>query len=127
MASVNKDAKGWRVLFVDSNGTRKTIRLAGIPKMNKARAEEIGRYVDDLNGAKCSNGSPDRKTSLWLAEIGQRMHDKLRNSGLIEARLPSEPAPPQKRNRLLSWEHSLLSSVTKDARRLVRNLQNLQS
>ncbi len=89
MASVNKDAKGWRVLFVDSDGTRKTIRLAGIPKMNKARAEEIGRYVDDLNGAKCSNGSPDRKTSLWLADIGQNLHDKLAAVGLVETRSSS--------------------------------------
>ena len=89
MASVNKDAKGWRVLFVDSNGARKTIRLAGIPKMNKARAEEIGRYVDDLNGAKCSNGSTDRKTSLWLADIGQTLHNKLASVGLIEQRVSS--------------------------------------
>ncbi len=89
MASVNKDAKGWRVLFVDSNGTRKTIRLAGIPKMNKARAEEIGRYVDDLNGAKCSSGSPDRKTSLWLAGLGQTLHNKLASVGLVETRSSS--------------------------------------
>ncbi len=89
MASVNKDAKGWRVLFVDSNGARKTIRLAGIPKMNKARAEEIGRYVDDLNGAKCSNGSTDRKTSLWLADIGQTLHNKLASVGLIDQRVSS--------------------------------------
>jgi integrase len=89
MASVNKDAKGWRVLFVDSNGIRKTIRLSGIPKMNKARAEEIGRYVDDLNGAKCSNGPTDRKTSLWLADVGQNLHEKLASVGLVEPRVSS--------------------------------------
>lgn len=87
MASVNKDAKGWRVLFVDTNGTRKTIRLAGIPKMNKVRAEEIGRYVDDLNGAKCSKGPIERQTAKWLAEIGQPLHNKLAAVGLVEPRV----------------------------------------
>lgn len=89
MASVNKDAKGWRILFVDSHGTRKTIRLAGIPKMNQARAEKIGRFVDDLNGAKCSNGSMERQTAKWLADISEALHAKLANVGLVEKRQSS--------------------------------------
>ena len=86
MASVNKDSKGWRIQFVDSNGTRKTIRLSGIPKMNQLRAEQISRYVDELNGAKCSKGTIDRQTAKWLADIGQVLHDKLSRCGLVESR-----------------------------------------
>ncbi len=86
MASVNKDSKGWRIQFVDTNGARKTIRLAGIPKMNQLRAEQIGRIVDELNGAKCSNGPIDRQTAKWLEKVGQVLHDKLSRLGLVPPR-----------------------------------------
>lgn len=83
MASVNKDVKGWRVLFVHPDGTRKTLRLSGL---NKSKAEAIGRHIDELCKARASAQPIDRQTSLWLAEIGQTLHDKLSNAGLIEQR-----------------------------------------
>lgn len=49
MASVNKDAKGWRILYVHPNGSRKTLRLSGL---NKTKVEAIGRHVDELCRAK---------------------------------------------------------------------------
>jgi integrase len=87
MASVLKDGGGWRIRFYDSNGARKQIRLAGI---NKATAEQIGRHVKVLNAAKISNDrSLDRQTALWLADVGQTIHDKLAAAGLVEQRVSS--------------------------------------
>ena len=83
MASVGKDSKGWRVRFVMPDGVTKGIRLTGL---NKSKAENVGRYIDELISAKGSNGPIDRATSLWLADIGQALHDKLSNAGLIEPR-----------------------------------------
>lgn len=86
MASVNKDAKGWRVLFVSPDGTRKTLRLTGL---NRAKAESIGRHVDELCSARGSGQPVDRQTALWLADIGQGLHDKLANAGLVARRSSS--------------------------------------
>lgn len=68
------------------DGQRKTIRLTGL---NKAKAEQVGRHIDELVQAKGSGQPTDRQTSLWLAEIGQKLHDKLSNAGLIEQRASS--------------------------------------
>ncbi len=83
MASVNKDAKGWRVLYVHPDGSRKTLRLSGL---NKAKTEAIARHIDELCKAKGSGQPIDRQTSLWLGDVGQVLHDKLSNAGLIERR-----------------------------------------
>ena len=84
MATVNKDSKGWRVLVVMPDGQRKTIRLTGL---NKSKAEQVGRHVDELVQAKGSGQPMDRQTSLWLADIGQKLHDKLSRAGLVEQRV----------------------------------------
>ncbi|MCA9018265.1 MAG: site-specific integrase, partial [Planctomycetaceae bacterium] len=89
MASVNKDAKGWRVLYVHPDGRRKTLRLSGL---NKAKVQAIGRHVDELCQAKASGQPIDRQTSLWLNDIGQTLHDKLSRAGLVEARQSSSLA-----------------------------------
>jgi integrase len=83
VASVNRDAKGWRVLYVHPDGSRKTLRLSGL---SKAKAEAIGRHVDELCKAKGSGQPIDRQTSLWLSDIGQTLHDKLSAAGLVERR-----------------------------------------
>ncbi len=83
MASVNKDGNGWRIRFYDGNGDRRQIRLPGI---TKATAEKIGRHVDVLNAAKTANDTIDRQTALWLADIGQSIHDKLASVGLVTQR-----------------------------------------
>jgi len=86
MATVNKDKKGWRVLVVMPDGQRKTIRLTGL---NKAKAEQVGRHIDELTQAKGSGQPIDRQTALWLGDIRQKLHDKLSNAGLIERRVSS--------------------------------------
>jgi len=86
MASVGKDSKGYRVRFVMPDGTNKTIRLSGF---NKSKSEDIARHIEELIAAKASGSAIDRATSNWLAKIGQNVHDKLSNAGLIETRASS--------------------------------------
>lgn len=83
MASVSKDSKGYRVRFVMPDGTNKTIRLSGF---NKSKSEDIARHIEELIAAKAAGSAIDRRTANWLADIGQNVHDKLSNAGLIEPR-----------------------------------------
>jgi integrase len=97
MASVTKDSKGWRVRYYDSTSTLRTIRPG---KVNKAAAEKIGHYIDQLNAAKISGMGIDRHAATWLAEIGDGLRKKLERAGLVE---PAEPveAEPAKVSMLL--------------------------
>lgn len=83
MASVEKDAKGYRVRFMDPTGNRKTVRLGG---MNKTDAGKIARYIEDIASKKASGLSMDPQTAGWLGKIGQDLHDKLSRAGLVEPR-----------------------------------------
>ncbi len=84
MASVNKDTKGWQVLFVDPRGDRRQIRPG--KGTNKATAQQISRHVDELVACGASTGTLNRQTALWLASIGDVLHAKLANAGLVEER-----------------------------------------
>lgn len=53
MASLAREGKGWRILFVDPAGTRKTIRLG---RVDKKGAESIRVHVENLLGSP--NGRP---------------------------------------------------------------------
>ncbi len=85
MASVSRDRGGFRIRFYDGNGDRKQIRVSGI---NKSTADKIARHVAALNTAKIANdaGAIDRQTALWLADVGQTIHEKLAAVGLVEPR-----------------------------------------
>jgi len=83
MASVEKDGQGYRIRLIDHEGTRKAIRLSG---MNKANTEKIARHVEELVAWRKSGLSLDTQTAGWLSKVGQELHDKLSNAGLIEKR-----------------------------------------
>ena len=86
MASVEKDGQGHRIRFIDHEGNRKAIRLGG---MNKSNSEKIARHVEELVAWRKSGLSLDTQTAGWLSKIGQELHDKLSNSGLIDKRASS--------------------------------------
>ena len=86
MASVGKDSKGYRVRFVMPDGTNKTIRLSGI---KKSTVVEIAGHIKELIAAKATASAIDRRTANWLRDIGQNIHDKLSNAGLVEPRASS--------------------------------------
>ncbi len=65
MASVNKDKKGWRVLFVDQNGVRRQIRPG---KVNKTTARQIGMHIDRIVATIASQGTLPLQTVKWLSE-----------------------------------------------------------
>jgi len=95
MASVNEDSKGWRVLFVDQNGARKQIRPG--KGTNKATAQQISRHVDALVGYRAGGSvSMPRQTSLWLPDIGEKLHSKLAKAGLVDPiSTPEEEIVPE--------------------------------
>ena len=86
MASVSKDSKGYRVRFVMPDGANKTLRFSGF---KKSTVEEFARHIAELVSAKAASSAIDRRTANWLADIGQNVHDKLSNAGLIDARVSS--------------------------------------
>ena len=84
MASVCNDNKGTRrILFVGSDGIRKTIRMG---KCAECAAESICGHVENLL-ASTINGQPvPRETAAWLAAIGDDLHDRLARVDLVIAR-----------------------------------------
>ncbi len=92
MASISKDSKGWRIRFFDPKGERKTLRLPAGMRVTKRQAEEIGRHVDALNVAACTQTPVERQTALWLADVGEVLHAKLAAAGLATPRTPAKAA-----------------------------------
>ena len=83
MASVSRDAKGYRIFFVDADGRRRSLRLAGF---SKSKALQVSRHVDELVIAQASAQPIARQTAVWLKEIKKPLHDKLASLGLVELR-----------------------------------------
>lgn len=71
-----------RIIFNDSDGSRRTIRL----NMPKRQAEAVKLKVEDLATAKLSGGSPSDATARWLATIDATLHEKIAAVGLVESR-----------------------------------------
>lgn len=89
MASIAHDRKSntRRILFVDGDGKRRTVRLG---KVSGKDASTVCHHVEALLAAKLSGSSPPRASSVWLADIGEVLHDRLTRAGLCEARTVSE-------------------------------------
>ena len=84
MASLANDPGGRRrILFADTDGNRKAIRLG---KMSKRQAEAVKLRIEDLAASKLSGGTPSDETARWLAAIDSILHDKLSAVGLVEPR-----------------------------------------
>ncbi len=82
MASICNDPNGRRrILFVDADGARKTIRLG---KVSKADAATIKGRVEKLLASKLMGSPIDRDTACWLAGDGASMRERLERVGLIE-------------------------------------------
>jgi integrase len=84
MASVSSDSRGNRLVqFIDADGKRRSIRIGKIP-MTAAR--EMTRHVHALNVAVISAQPIGRETAEWLGKVGDKLHAKLANAGLVVAR-----------------------------------------
>lgn len=86
MAAVGNDANGRkRILFKDTDGKRKTLRLG---KVSKRQAESVKTRIELLIAAKITGTAPDDETSRWLAVRDEQFLRKLAAVGLID--VPSE-------------------------------------
>ncbi len=84
MASLANDPAGTRrILFVDPDGRRRTIRLGKLPKRD---AQAVRTRVEALLAAKIAGQPIDRDTARWLGSVGQTLHDKLAAANLIDGR-----------------------------------------
>lgn len=83
MASIAKDGKGWRILFVAPDGKRKTVRLGLV---DKKTAQSIRVHVEALLAARISGLPVQQATAAWLNAIGEPLRQKLTHAGLIDAK-----------------------------------------
>jgi len=74
-----KDAKGWRLVFKDHEGNRRTLRVA---ELNRRELETVGRFVERLVASRIAGGDLDPETRRWLSTIGEELRDRLVRFGL---------------------------------------------
>ena len=92
MASVSSEKRGgrtlYRIQFRDGDKKRKSIRLSGA---NKKTADAIASKVESLN-ACCIAGQPmPTDLAKWVVKLGDDLHAKLSNAGLVESRHCKRP------------------------------------
>jgi integrase len=82
MASLAKDNRGWRLLFVGQDGRRRTLRLG---RVDRRTAESIRYHVENLLVAKTAGVPVRPETAVWLAGVGSKLRERLVRAGLVEA------------------------------------------
>jgi integrase len=83
MASIARDpGKRKRVLFVGSDGRRRTIRLG---EMSVKKAESFKANLESLIASRLS-GSLDVATARWIADLPDKVHSKLVKASLLQPR-----------------------------------------
>ncbi len=83
MATIGCDPNGLkRILFVDHDGKRQTIRLG---KATMKQAEAVKVKVEALVAARIA-GVMDDEVARWLAGLGEIMHGRLSAVGLVPKR-----------------------------------------
>lgn len=85
MASVihDKKTKTRRIGFTSPDGKRKTLRLGKTPKKD---AEAVRVKIESLLASRITGQPVEPETARWIATLGDTLHDKLANAGLIEPR-----------------------------------------
>jgi len=84
MASIGNDKGLRRILFVcPKDASRKTVRLG---RMSKRDAEGIKLHVEQLITASITGHALDSKTSQWLRELPDFLHDRMAGVGIVQAR-----------------------------------------
>ena len=84
MASIGKEAGGFRILFVDpSSGRRKTVRLGHV---TRRQAEAVKVKVEALLASMITGHAPDEEVSRWLAGLDGRLVARLARVGLVAKR-----------------------------------------
>jgi integrase len=83
MASIGIDSNGRkRILFIASNGRRKTIRLG---KASQRQAVTFKAKIESLIAQRIT-GAIDDEVSKWLADLPDAMHARISAAGLARSR-----------------------------------------
>jgi len=118
MASVhteNRNGKSYRrIQFYNKDRKRRSIRLGRIAL--KA-ANTICYHVGQLVSSSISGEPLDRKTAVWLKDIGQDLADKLNRAGLMAKRESATIA---------GFTEKLIENKKTDSPNTIRNLRNSQ-
>jgi len=84
MASIGRDPNGGkRILFVDDDGTRRTIRLG---KVSIKLAETIKHHVETMLACRRAGVPLPAATATWLGSIDNVLHERLAKAGLVPRR-----------------------------------------
>lgn len=84
MASISNDGGGRRrLLFVDPDGRRKTVRLG---KITARAAETVKVRVEALLACRTAGCPWDGDLAAWVRDLGDELADKLAGAGLIPKR-----------------------------------------
>ena len=86
MASLSKDGKGWRILFVcQTTGKRHTVRTGRCARKN---AETARNMVEKLIEARRLGTATDRQTAEWLKAIDDKLPtNNIGDQTLVSARV----------------------------------------
>ena len=84
MASLSEDpgkrGKTYRVLFLNADRERKTVRIGAMARKN---AETIRSHIDRLEACLFDGSAPPPATAAWLAEVGDVLRKRMENTGLV--------------------------------------------
>ncbi|NLE29402.1 MAG: tyrosine-type recombinase/integrase [Phycisphaerae bacterium] len=85
MASLSRDKQtgSTRILFVATDGKRKTVRFG---KLTQKQADSVKLFMEDLIGASVSGSSPKNTTAEWIAGLPDGIRKRIERVGLIEPR-----------------------------------------
>jgi len=84
MASILKHPNGRRsIQFLDRDGKRHTI---GLSKTSDRNAQAVRLRIEALVSASLSDGLPDDETARWVANLADKLADRLARAGLIPER-----------------------------------------
>lgn len=91
MASISSRPNGHKwIQFFDANKKRQTLRLG---KCSKAHASSIKHRVEQILNSNSRNFGLPQDTLDWLNGIGNELHEKISNLGLIQSRLSAHLGP----------------------------------
>ena len=101
MASVCDDGKRKRIVYVGTDGQRRTIYL----RCDKRTAESIARHVENILASRVSGQPLPRDTASWVSNLSPPLRAKLERHGLLEPKEASSPT-------LGEWIENYLSRQT---------------
>jgi len=102
MASVCDDGKRKRIVYVGTDGRRRTIYLS---RCDKRTAESIARHVENILASRVSGQPLPRDTASWVSNLSDALRAKLERQRLLEPKEASSPT-------LGEWIENYLSRQT---------------